>query len=392
MIIKTFTDESSAAALKVVRDEMGGEAIVLKTRQITRPGLKPAFEVTACLENASVAKTSALLSDSPKKQVTVTEAISAPEPTPIETPEPAGATEKPEETKVEAVACSDELDERITSIDRKLNQLINLGIQPDGISRLELFQTVHRRLKEADLPDDYLESFMSSLVENYDNTSDISEYARQKLAKELEATIEHDIDFQPGDKVIFVGPAGSGKSSAMGKLAATLTARQKRKVRLLSLDDQKLAAFDEICSYAEILGLEVVPPPSAKETESKDNDAITLIDTPALPTQRERVQALKQRIDDVEPNYRFAVFSCLTRSRDVFQISKTLKELNPTHLILSMQDLASCHGTVVTAAKALGLKIAFLSDSPGGMGELKAPDPQTLANQFMDVEVTRDQA
>ncbi len=392
MIIKTFAEESSAAALKMVRNEMGGEAIVLKTRQITRPGLRPVFEVTACLESATVATASAILSDGPQKQVTVTEAISAPEPTPTETPESAGSTEEPEVTKLEMVACSDGLDERITAIDRKLNQLINLGIQPDGISRLELFQAVHRQLKEADLPDDYLESFMSTLVENYDNTCDINEYACQKLAKELEATIERDIVFQPGDKVIFVGPAGSGKSSAMGKLAASLTARQKRKVRLLSLDDQKLAAFDEICSYAEILGLEVVPPPSANEAENQYSDAITLIDTPAMPMQRERVQALKQRIDNVEPTYRFAVFSCLTRSRDVFQISKTLKEFNPTHLILSMQDLASCQGTVVTAAKALGLKIVFLSDSPGGMGELKIPDSQTLANQFMDVEVTRDQA
>jgi len=318
--------------------------------------------------------------------------MSSPEPTPTEKPELPETPKEPEVTNVETVVCSDGLDERITAIDRKLNQLINLGIQPDGISRLELFQTVHRQLKEADLPDDYLETFISTLVEDYDSSCDIIEYARRKLAEELEATIERDMVFQPGDKIIFVGPAGSGKSSAMGKLAASLTARQKQKVRLLSLDDQKLAAFDEICSYAEILGLDVVPPPSAVEDENKYNDAITLIDTPAMPMQLDRVQALKQRIDDVKPTYRFAVFSCLTRSRDVFQISKTLKELDPTHLILSMQDIASCHGTVVTAAKALGLKIAFLSDSPGGMGELKIPDAQSLANQFMDAEVTRDQA
>ncbi len=198
------------------------------------------------------------------------------------------------------------------------------------------------------------------------------------------------MSFQSGDRVIFFGPAGSGKSSVMGKLAASLTARHRQKVKLLSLDDCKLAAFDEICSYADILGLEVVPPPSADGKPEADNDAVTLIDTPAMPIQREKIQTLKQRIEEIEPVYRFAVFSCLTRSRDVFQISKTLKELNPTHLILTMQDLASCHGTVITAAKATGLKIAFLSDAPGGMGELKIPDPHQLADRLMNVEVSRE--
>ena len=42
MIIKSFTAESATAAMKMVRKEMGGEAIVLKTRQVVdrhnRPG------------------------------------------------------------------------------------------------------------------------------------------------------------------------------------------------------------------------------------------------------------------------------------------------------------------------------------------------------------------
>ncbi|UCE23373.1 MAG: hypothetical protein JSU74_08700 [Candidatus Zixiibacteriota bacterium] len=382
MIIKTFTEDSSAAALKRVRKEMGGDAIVLKTRQVTKAGKSPVFEVTACLENATVAQSSDLLSgpqQRPEKPATEP-AKSEPE---TEIPE---KVDQPAQ-EYPATQTTDSLDDRISAIDRKLNQLLSLGIQPDGIARLEMFQTVHRRLKEADLPDDFLESFMSSLVENYDGRTDIDAFARQTLIANLADTTETEINFDCGDRVVFFGPAGSGKSSVMGKLAASLAAKCHRKVRLLSLDDCKLAAFDEICSYADILGLEVVPPPAADVKSDTDDDAVTLIDTPAMPVQRQRIQTLKQKIEEIAPRYRFAVFSCLTRSRDVFQISKTLKELNPTHLILTMQDLASCHGTVITAAKATGLKIAFLSDTPGGMGELRIPDPLQLADRLMNIEV-----
>jgi flagellar biosynthesis protein FlhF len=372
MIIKTFTDDTSAAALKRVREEMGGDAIVLKTRQVTRPGSKPVFEVTACLERASVGQTSAILS-------TLGSTEKGTSPAPLKA---ATKTGLKKDSSLPPQTTKDNLDERIMAIDRKLNQLFNLGIQPDGISRLEVFQAVHRQLKEADLPDDYLETFMSTLVESYDGSTAITTYARRKLAEELRTTIHGEIDFKPGDRILFVGPAGSGK------LAASLAAKQKQKVKLLTLDDFKLAALDEICSYAEILGLEVLPSPNADESPEKDNDVVTLIDSPALPKQPERLQALKRKIDEIAPQYRFAVFSCLTRSRDVFQISRMLKELNPTHLILTMQDLASCCGTVVTAVKATGVKIVFVSDTPGGMGELKRPDPTELADMLVNAEVT----
>jgi len=378
MIIKTFTEESSTAALKRVRQEMGGEAIVLKTRQVTGANRKPMVEVTACLEKATVAKTSEILVDVAKEKENL---LPAP-------PEGRTDIEKAKTPEARRGEPDDQLDDRIASIDRKLNQLINLGIQPDGISRLEVFQSVHRRLKEADLPDDYLEMFMSDLVKDYDGSQNIDDYAQSRLASEMESLVGEPLSFQPGDKVIFMGPAGGGKSSVMGKLAASLTAKSRKKVRLLSLDDYKMAAFDEICSYAEILGIEVVPPPSAKSAAPRDDDAITLIDTPALPTKRDRVDSLKAKIEDVNPQYRFAVFSCLTRSRDVFLISRMLKELDPTHLILTMEDLAGRLGTAVTAAKATGLKITYLSNSPGGMGELRSPEAASLAARLLNDEVT----
>ncbi|MEW6412654.1 MAG: hypothetical protein AB1483_09305 [Candidatus Zixiibacteriota bacterium] len=375
MIIKTFTDESSAAALKRIRKEMGGDAVVLKTRQVAGRDKKTMFEVTACLEKASVARTSEILTDTDTAAGNSPVSQPEPKPQPVREIEPSTRTD------------TDYLREKIVAIDRKLNQLLSLGIQPDGISRLEMFQKIHRCLKEADLPDDYLEAFISSVTENYDGISDITAVTRQKLAGELEGMIARDVTLDHGDTAVFIGPAGSGKSSVMGKLAASLVAKQRRSVRLLTLDNFKMGAFDEICSYAEILGIEVIDPLKLDTEKASDKDAVTLIDAPAMPFNAEKLKALRSRIEQINPTHTFAVFSFLTRSRDVFEISKRLKELRPTHLVVTMQDLASCYGTAITAVKSTGLKMAFISDAPGGMDDLKSPDPDYLAGMLLGSEV-----
>ncbi len=50
MIIRSFVADSATSALKEVRTQMGGEAVVLKTRQVRTGNNGVQFEVTACLE------------------------------------------------------------------------------------------------------------------------------------------------------------------------------------------------------------------------------------------------------------------------------------------------------------------------------------------------------
>ena len=55
MIIKSFTGPTVAAALKLVRDEMGGDAVVLKTRVLPIDEtivVNERVEVTACIDES----------------------------------------------------------------------------------------------------------------------------------------------------------------------------------------------------------------------------------------------------------------------------------------------------------------------------------------------------
>ncbi|NOY88192.1 MAG: hypothetical protein GXO93_02225 [FCB group bacterium] len=372
MIIKTFTAETSAQALKKVREEMGGEAIVLKTTETSDSNNIPIFEVTACLEKPTVAQSSKILSEATK----VTKVKQ---------------TEKnrlaPHTVSHNTFNRLDNWQQKIFDIDKKLNQIIDRYESTSEHEKYGDFEDIYSRLKEADFLDSFLSLFMNRIISEYDNSSDNLSYVRERLVKHLSSFMVPDIKFEAGDKVVFIGPAGSGKSSALGKLAVSLVTRQKQKVKLVTLDDFKMTAFDEIATYGEILGAEVVEPSVSMKKIKNDKNVITLIDTPAIGSKGQQWENMKKKIDSIQPDFCFVVLSSLIRSSDIGNISKPLEALKPTHLIMSMTDLTGSFGVFATASEALKLQIAFVTDTPGGIGALHTPDPDLIARQILNGEV-----
>lgn len=364
---------------------MGGDAFVLKTREVIGNDNVRRVEVTACLESPSVAQTSKIfpdndiIGDSTERKAPATAYEN-----PIRNTSTAG-----ENINIEKPSPGiDELLERVQKIETMLNGILSFGFRlSDKNEKFASCRQVYHRLKDSDVPASFLDSFMLSLVsDSSEKTGDIS-LVRQRLVEMLSRLMVPDLTFKPGDKVLFMGPAGAGKSSVLGKVAAALVTREKLKVKLLSLDDVKIAAMDEICSYAELLGIESIKAGSVTENKNGNSGEILLIDTPALPHDSKKLRILKEKIDRIRPDYCLAVFSALTRSSDQEQFAGLIKELSPTHVAITMTDLTERHGSIVAAAMATGLKVAFVTNSPGGIGKVNAPDPALLARQLLNVEV-----
>jgi hypothetical protein len=63
-----------------------------------------------------------------------------------------------------------------------------------------------------------------------------------------------------------------------------------------------------------------------------------------------------------------------------------MRLLKPSHLVMTMLDATARHGSLVAASVASGLKLAFATDSPGGVGMIKPPDPNQLARATLRPE------
>lgn len=378
MIIKTFRAETSSAALKRVREEMGGDAIVLKTTQEEGSLGRVVYEVTACLENPTVGQSSKIFPN---------EITTAPKTITTKAPE---LEDQTIETTPEIIpqATSDVWQKRYEKLELKINTFFE-NTTTDQQSSYAPFENVYEQLVSHDFSIEFIEEFITELQETYDGVDSAMAFAKMKLAEKIIGFTTEDFSLKLGDKLAVVGPAGAGKSSVMGKLATSLVMKDKKKVTLITLDDVKMGAYDETAAYAEILGADYADNRSAEES-SKNSDTITLIDTVAIPQIVENIVPINDKLDAIDTTYRIAVFSAIMRSKDVVTLKEQIKTINATHLVITKTDMTDCLGTLITAAHTFGLKIIYTTDSLGGIGLLHRPQAAELVNQILHSEVASE--
>lgn len=378
MIIKSFVAENASAALKQVRMEMGGEAMVLKTRQLTSADGGTRVEITACLEKASAYQTSEILADQPSAKPSPNRMASRwqlddRQITPESADAPVGAPS---------------LQNRLDDLGRKLDRLITSEVTAADRGLPTMLDTIRDNMKDADLTDELIASVIGAASVHQEVMTDPMATVRQILVERLAGLMEPNLTFELGAKVAFVGPAGAGKSTLLGKLAARLTVQEKKKVTMVTLDNCKMAATEEIRRYAEVLDADLTDPATLEEAPELHEDAVLLIDTPALPCNANNVARLADSLDEINPSIRIAVFSTLMRSNDAVALADDLQPLKPTHLAVTMTDLTDRLGTVISVAEHTGWPIAMVGDAPGGIGHVHQPDPDQTARLILKTEVT----
>jgi len=382
MIIRTYTAESVAAALKQVRSEMGGQAVVLKTRMVETPHGQKAFEVTACLDKPSVEQAGkTLVAEAPgpaaqpkAKPVAVAKAAVPPPASRVDLSE---HTPKQGQTSPQPVGAA--VDARFAALEAKLDKLMQLGVaQAPQDPRV---QKIVAQLRKSDLPESDALALVDDIKASGAEFND--EAVRRALSEKLSSLIADDFNLQTGDRVLVLGPAGAGKTSVLGKLAAQLITEKKTAVRLTSLDNSKIGGIDELESYGALLGMTVDH--DAVDMPIKP-DHVLLIDSGVMPSTEKDVATLKARINKLAPSHCLAVVSALTRALDMERLVARAVSLGAASLVVTMTDLANGWGAVMTTAQNSGLKLTLVSDAPGGAGRLRAPETAAIVDAMLSSE------
>ncbi len=171
-----------------------------------------------------------------------------------------------------------------------------------------------------------------------------------------------------GPKVVaFVGPPGAGKTTALVKIAATYAVQAQKPAQIISADTFRVAAADQLRSYAAILGVgfqlfDTVGGVAYAIEEHHHKDLI-LIDTPGfgphdLDIGEELAAFLRLRTDiDVQLTLP-ATMKASDLRRTVFRFER----FRPTKLIFTKMDETDSPGTVVSEVLHAGLPVSFLAN------------------------------
>lgn len=341
MIIKSFTASSAAGALKLARHEMGADAIVLRTTEISAGTGRGGVEVTACLERPTVQQSSVLLAASDK-----------PHPTASSNP-----------AKVDSCPVAEPVSPHVNGLDRWREILV-----------------------DSDLPLACVDQLLTS-VSSGATGQDTKSYLLTQLAATLKGCCGEPIQFTPGDRIVVVGPAGAGKSSVLGKLAASIVVDHRLPVALMTLDNAKVGSFDELAGYAAALDARIADRRLDRQADQPSKEEITLIDSPAVSDDQTRLKSLIEAVSELHPTHIVAVFSALTRSADAVKQAETLTALTPTQVVMTMGDVTHRLGAIIPVTQITKCNLALLSNTPGGIGQLQRATPELLAQAMINQEV-----
>ncbi len=350
---------------------MGPEALLLKTRKLTNALGYDRFEVTACVEDSPAALRDSNDEGNIRAQV---------------------AEQQPDDTKESAPEVAEEyedgfeiINERLESIETKLTSFIR---QSSSRPAQDTISEIIARLKDSDCD----ENDIQELIANPNNLTNaggsvvFEKAVNDGLANLLTQIIESRLEIQNGDRAIVFGPAGSGKTSFAAKLSAHLLLKYRLKVSPELLEFTQADSADSVPVRSEHSKFCHSNGNGDSGTGDFSAGAVLVIDTPSFPQDKFSLEKLLDQFQELQPTHRFFVFSALTRNADLQEMAEILQLLQPTHLVMTMTDLTGRYGSILSVARKLNCRLAFITDSPGGIGEIIIPDPNELANAIMNRE------
>lgn len=317
---KKFIAPTLRQALDAMRKELGDDALLLATQSGINIDGMPYAEVVGMAAQRS-GRTSTILSDavgaSAPSRRTIVRTDSATEPIPLRYYIERGVDAAANHATIE------QLQDDIHRLSAKLTALSHAvayrysAILPDPYRRL------YEMLRNAGFAEQYA-GFLVAQVANGEHLPTI-EHCLERLRSILTSLLPIERLFTSSVPriIAFSGPSGSGKTTTLMKVALSLRkAYPNRRLQVMATDSERIAAQDQLRSFAGIVGLEFTMAHTEADFAALPPDDIALVD---LPPTSGRSSAKSTTLADAVANAGGIVIATLPSPCDR-DIARTLLE------------------------------------------------------------------
>ena len=192
--------------------------------------------------------------------------------------------------------------------------------------------------------------------------------------------------------IVFMGPTGVGKTTTIAKLSSVLTLKHDMKVGLITADTYRIAAVEQLKTYADILGLDIRVAYKLEEVEShlkalKPKCDIVLIDTAGRSHKNpETVKELEALLAIVPESKRYLVLSITTRYEDLCKIVNVYDQQTDFDIIFTKLDEAETLGSLMNICCIAGKKAAYVTFGQNVPDDLEAVTPDKIAKSLLGLD------
>lgn len=281
-------------------------------------------------------------------------------------------------------------------------QLDSIRKMVEGLSRgalaqreeipADLFQ-IYTRLIDAEV-DEELARELTCRLRDEGDAADHADAARcrRKLSSMVEADLRcgGPIAVTPGRRkvVALVGPTGVGKTTTIAKLAANFRLRDGIRMGLVTVDTYRIAAVEQLRTYAEIIDLpmKVVTGPNEMSralAELRGMDLV-LIDTAGRsPKDEPRIQELRQLLEEAEVDETHLVLSLTASTRSLEAGVEKFAAAGVTSLILTKLDEALGMGGLLSIARKVPLPISYVTTGQDVPDDIETASARRLSRLIL---------
>ena len=226
---------------------------------------------------------------------------------------------------------------------------------------------------------------IANRLDDHQDSALAFEKAKEMLTKVLPVVNDDLLEY--GGVVALVGPTGVGKTTTIAKLAAKFSLKHgANEVALITTDNYRIGAHEQIATYAKLLDVPVRVASNAEELRQHINSfndrRLVLIDTAGM-SQRDmrladQIQTLKQ--EDI-PVKTYLVMSAATQYKAVNEIINAFKVFEPESSILTKLDETATQGSILSSAIEHQLPISFMTNGQNVPEDIYIPQASTLIEQ-----------
>jgi len=388
--------------MELAKKELGEHAVKMASRKIEPKGFfgklfsQPTWEVTAAVDEPDVFERSS------KKTVT-------------ENPEvrymPSGDTvrvQNPLFEEKKAERGPNAIEQKLDTLQKLFEEQIREQGQGKGSEEskekadvaendvpdknIAFLRLIFKQLIENEVEEQYANQIITEIEASLKKETDVSKILAniyQKIILKLGQTKTLEVVNGKTKYIFFIGPTGVGKTTTIAKLAYSLMEQKKAKVALLAADTYRIAAVDQLRTYAEIMNIPLYVIYSETELEEQKEELakydVVLVDTAGRSHRnKEQRDDIERLIRSVPENAReiYLVLSATTKYRDLVKITEVYSEVAKYRLIFTKLETSTI-GNIFNIKMLTGAPLSYATNGQNVPDDISRMDPQHIARQLL---------
>lgn len=406
MIVKKYTGKDETEAVMKAKDDLGSNAVVLNVRTMKQRGLAKVFkkdfvEITAALEEKDFAQNvnnnkptfSRVSSEAIKKQQSQINLLA----------DDRADTNAPKQSEI--------IEKKLDSLhDMLRNQMVKEeetdkkedvkpAVRPENNANFKSLKLIYNKLLENEVSEKYANAIINDIENSMKKESNLDSILASVYQKIILKFGEPEaIEDDDRRKIVFfIGPTGVGKTTTIAKLASDFKLTRSKNVAMITADTYRIAAVEQLNTYASILDVPVnviySPSEIVESIEELSDYQMIFVDTAGRShkntEQRDEIIEMISNVrnSDIDADIIiFLVMSVTTKYKDMVNICDAYKSLNSYRLLFTKLDETDSVGNILNIKLYTGAPISYTTCGQNVPDDIESVDVQKLAKSLLGGE------